>query len=472
MAAAVTGPPAPPAVARSAAQALRDVFVSAGYSGDEVRRVLQVETGLLLETTALPIARRRVAADETPLAALVALFLLGDPLEEPERRLGPGAAQLLAAGLAREDSGRLRRQVAVVPHDDILIASDDPHGDVGAAYVPEVSRSSATLGSLTVRKRVERALDVGTGNGIQAVLASRHSESVVATDVSERALAFAEFNCTLNGVDNVELRLGSFLEPVVDERFGLVVSNPPFAISPDNELVFRDSGLGRDRVSENLTLALPSVLDPDGFASMTASWIVDGDDVATRPCEWIERAAGDGWLLHDAPVDPLTSIAGWTGGGDEAATERWLDYFAREGIERVAYGVLVLRPRRGDGWTRSRRLPEGCTAAGPHLERLFAGVDTAATDLPPVPLMLAPDVDIEQVIRRSPEGWQLAHARLRLTGGLPFETSVDDSVLDLVRNLDGRPLASLLAPLPPAERAEVVAVARGLVELGFLVPVE
>ena len=254
----MSDPPQPPAVARSAAGALRDVFSSAGYRGDDARRVLQVETGLLLDAGALPIARRRVAAHETPLAALVSLFLIGDPLEEPERRLGPGAEHLVAAGLAREDSGTLRRQVAVVPHDDILIASDDPHGDVGGAYVPEVSRSSATLGSLTVRKRVERALDIGTGNGIQAVLASRHSESVVATDVSERALAFAEFNCALNGVDNVELRLGSFLEPVAGERFGLVVSNPPFAISPDNELVFRDSGLGRDRVSENLALALPS----------------------------------------------------------------------------------------------------------------------------------------------------------------------------------------------------------------------
>ena len=144
--------------------------------------------------------------------------------------------------------------MTVVPHDDVLIASDDPQGTIGGDYVPEVARASATLASLTIRKPVERALDVGTGNGIQAVLAARHAAAVVATDVSERALAFAEFNCALNGADNVELRLGSFLEPVAGERFGLVVSNPPFAISPENDLVFRDSGLGRDRVSEDLLL--------------------------------------------------------------------------------------------------------------------------------------------------------------------------------------------------------------------------
>ena len=457
---------------RPAAQALRDVFVSAGYRGDEARRVLEVEGGLLLDADSLPIARRRVAAHDTSLAALVSLFLLGEALEEPEARLGDGAELLVAAGLAREEAGALRRQLTLVPHDDVLIASDDPRGNIGADYVPEVARSSATLASLTVRKPVDRALDVGTGNGIQAVLAARHAGSVVATDISERALAFAEFNCALNGAHNVELRQGSFLEPVAGERFGLIVSNPPFAISPENDLLFRDSGLGRDRVSEDLLLSLPSVLEPDGFASMSASWIVEGDDSSARPREWLERAGCDGWVLNEESVDALTSTVIWTGGADDAKTDRWLEYFGRERIDRVAFGVLVLRPSRGAGWTRARMLPSGLGAGGPHLERLFAGVDTSETELAAAPLMLAPDVDIEQVIRRSPTGWQLAQARLRLTGGLPFETSVDDSVLELVRALDGRPLASILATMRPDERPEVIAVARGLLELGFLVPVE
>lgn len=465
-------PPGPPAVARHDAQALRDVFVSAGYRGDEARRLLQVETGLLPDAAELPIARRRAAAEQTPLAALVSVFLLGEPLEEPERRLGPAAEVLVAAGLAREEAGMLRRQVAVVPHDDVLIASDDPHGTVGASYVPEVSRSSVTLASLTLRRPVERALDVGTGNGIQAVLASRHAGAVVATDVSERALAFAELNCALNGVDNVELRVGSFLEPVAGERFGLVVSNPPFAISPDHELVFRDSGLGRDRVSEELALSLPSVLEPDGSASMAAAWIVEGEDSSGRPRAWLQRSECEGWVLYEEPVDPLASAVGWIGSADAAAIDRWLDYFGREQIERVAFGVLVLRPARGQGWTRSRHLPDTLQPAGPHLERLFAGACLTEAELAAAPLMLAPDVDIEEVIRRSPEGWELARAALKLTGGLQFETSVDESVLELVRNLDGRPLASVLEELPEDEQADVIAVARELLELGFLVPVE
>jgi hypothetical protein len=73
---------------------------------------------------------------------------------------------------------------------------------------------------------------------------------------------------------------------------------------------------------------------------------------------------------------------------------------------------------------------------------------------------------------RSDSGWTVRHASLRLAGGLGIETTVDDAVVDLVRALDGRPLASLLATVPPAGREDVLRVVRGLLELGLLVAVE
>ena len=63
-----------------------------------------------------------------------------------------------------------------------------------------------------------------------------------------------------NGVANVEFRAGSFLEPVEGERFGVVAAHPPYVVSPESEFLFRDSGLGRARVSERLVRALPGVL--------------------------------------------------------------------------------------------------------------------------------------------------------------------------------------------------------------------
>src|SRR5699024_12333272 len=94
-----------------------------------------------------------------------------------------------------------------------------------------VGGASLTLARITPRTRVGRVLDLGCGGGIQALHAARHAEHVVATDLSERALAVAAFNAALNGIE-VELRQGSLLEPVAGARLGPIVPNPPFVITP------------------------------------------------------------------------------------------------------------------------------------------------------------------------------------------------------------------------------------------------
>ena len=66
-------------------------------------------------------------------------------------------------------------------------------------------------------------------------------------------------NAGLNGVSTgstsgrIEVREGSFFEPVRGETFDLVVTNPPFVISPatGERLVYRDSGLPGDAVVEH-----------------------------------------------------------------------------------------------------------------------------------------------------------------------------------------------------------------------------
>ena len=147
-------------------------------------------------------------------------FYRGLDVEEADRALQPlGVTGLEQLRLVEVEGSLVRASVRLVPHDELAVASD-LSGDPGAEHVAGVHRPSATLGHLTVRRPVERALDLCTGCGIQALLASRHAGRVVATDVNERALEFAAFNAAVNGVENIELRRGSFLEPVRGERSG------------------------------------------------------------------------------------------------------------------------------------------------------------------------------------------------------------------------------------------------------------
>jgi release factor glutamine methyltransferase len=76
-------------------------------------------------------------------------------------------------------------------------------------------------------------LELGTGSGAIAVSAAKGgARSVTVVDVSRRALATAWLNARINGV-RVTPRRGDLFSPVADERFDLIVSNPPYLPSHD-----------------------------------------------------------------------------------------------------------------------------------------------------------------------------------------------------------------------------------------------
>ena len=120
----------------------------------------------------------------------------------------------------------------------------------------------------------------------------RTRSTVVATDVNQRALRLTRFNAELNEVaDRIEVRDGSFFEPVAGELFDLVATNPPFVISPatGERLVYRDSGLPGDRVVEHIVRGIPDVLADGGTGQVLANWMIHRD----RP--WDERLAE--WIV-------------------------------------------------------------------------------------------------------------------------------------------------------------------------------
>ena len=100
-----------------------------------------------------------------------------------------------------------------------------------ADHVLGVSPASTSLAQLTTRREVGRALDLGTGCGVQSLHLSAHAGVVVATDVNPRALAITAFNAALNEIE-VDVRAGSLWDPVAEDAFDLVTTNPPFVISP------------------------------------------------------------------------------------------------------------------------------------------------------------------------------------------------------------------------------------------------
>jgi methylase of polypeptide subunit release factors len=471
---------------------VRLIFDEAGYRADRIQERLGTSDRALAEGPDRPVYLRRLGESDA-LALLIRMLLLDVAVEREvaERILGVDAVALLERVILVEtdEEGRVDGTVRVVPHEHLLVASDR-YAEGHADHVAAVHGPSATLSHLTVRRPVGRALDVGTGNGIQALLAAAHAERVVATDINERALAFTAFNAALNGIDNVELRSGSFFEPVAGEQFDLVVTNPPYVISPESSFLFRDSGLPKDVVSEQVARALPAHVAEGGFGSVMVSWVrEDDDDPTARPASWVEGSGCDALIVYTGSDEPLSIAAQWNrdvrpdAAAYAAAIDRWVDYFATEGIREIAFGCIVLRrraPERFPNWVRTTQMPaRRLERSGEQLERIFGAHDYLAgiadeRALLDERLRIADDVAVEQRLQLGEDGWQLRAAEMSITRGMRFTAELDDVTTALVLGLDGRRSVREALPDPDDRHTREsldelgIRLARRMLEVGFL----
>jgi len=131
-----------------------------------------------------------------------------------------------------------------------------------------ITGSTEFLANVTVRRPSRLTLDLGTGTGVQALLTAAHSERVIAVDINPRALAFARFNAQLNGFKNIEFIEGDLFLAVEGQSFDLIISNPPFMISPANQCLYRDNPLEGDELVRNMIREMPRFLNQNGFGQV------------------------------------------------------------------------------------------------------------------------------------------------------------------------------------------------------------
>ena len=391
--------------------------------------------------------------DDSPLATCVRLCLLQLPvdLRAAGAALTPAALDaLVALRLAEVDGSLLRPRARIVPAEELLMAFDgfargvdDPVGFV-APYTPTAS----WLAALTPRRRAARALDVGTGNGIHALLAAAHCDHVIATDVNHRALAFTEINAAMNGVRNVETRLGSLFDPVAGEQFDLITCNAPYVVSPESRWQYRDGGLPADELSQRVVEQAAAALADDGLASLLVSWVAASEDEPDeRVVGWLAHSRCDAWVLGLEGADPLAHAAGWNehlAVDPEAygeALDQWMAYFDRLGVGWISEGAVLLHRRAGTKYTIRLDSAESdeLEFAGEQIERVFASHARLAElrdddALLEETVVLAPEVRIDRVVQpgeREPE------TVLALEEGTHVEFELDPDVAEVIGVLDG-----------------------------------
>ena len=469
---------------QEAAAAVGDTLRAIGYDEEAIEDRLG-EDGIATEGGEALVHALRLEPDE--LGDAIRLLLLARPVP---RSSFAAASELVRLGLATEEATLLVPRARIVPTEGVYLTFDtfsdgenDPPGWV-ASFTP----TAYWLASLTLRRHVARAVDIGTGNGVHALLAARHAGHVIATDINPRALAFTEISAGLNGLDNVETRLGSLFEPVAGETFDLITCNAPFVISPTARWQYRDAGYPGDEFSRLVVTSAAAHLADDGFASVLVSWLAASeDDPDEHVHEWLDGNGCDAWILALAGSDPVDHAAGWNDhlssdpDAYAAAIDEWTSYFAELGAGWISEGGVVMHKRAGDRHSvRADSVDEDeLEFASDQIDRVFTALARIARDGDAVldgRLRLVEETRFDQELDRTgavrstllvlDEGtcsdWELSVEEADVLVALDGATTLDQAVARVARRDD-------LSKHEAAElRRDVRELARDLLETGAL----
>ncbi len=480
---------------------LRAALTRAGFTVDAVYALIGDDAHRALGRNQI-VPALRATRGEGDLATLVRLFALQVPVDRRRAAAAlPGLVEpLVAAGMLQASGGEVRALVDIRPygdetHDWWIVCDPTPglnsaQAPMDPAHVLGISEASSSLAQLTVRMPVGRALDLGTGCGVQALHLAQHAETVVATDVNPRALQMARLTASLNQLD-IDVRDGSLFEPVAGERFDLIATNPPFVISPPGAdvLVYRDSGMPGDSVVRHLVENAEAHLNVGGWCQILANWAHRGGrDWRGDLEEWFSGSELDAWVLQRELIDPAAYVEMWLADAGLATApdyiqryDAWLDWFAAERIDAVGFGWLSMRRtsespvRRFEAWTGEIAPPIGPSVQswGNCVDVLRNLEESALLDRAWVH---APDL-VEET--RGPVGAEHPESIvLRLQQGIRRARQVDTVEAGLVSASDGDltagqildALAILLERDASELRTTYVASVRELAVDGFLLP--
>jgi SAM-dependent methyltransferase len=245
------------------------------------------------------------AAGSARLALLVRIFLFSQalPRAEVEPLIDAAALEsLMALDVFRSAVFSADRKtesyyspVFLYPVTGLLIASDRHNHPDGSAFLPppDIVFPAINAGSLAFLRIIPKtqtasALDLCSGSGVAALALNHCAERVVASDITARAVHFADFNRLLNRCNRVEVRQGDLYSGVAGEMFDRIVAHPPYVPSLSKTVIYRDGGETGETLVRRIVEALPQHLRPGGtYYSMCVGLDTDEGGFEQRVRSWL-----------------------------------------------------------------------------------------------------------------------------------------------------------------------------------------
>lgn len=381
-----------------AIERLRERLLDADYTLEGVAEHLgQPALDGLARNSTMPLLAA-VEGDDSIHATMARLWMAQDSVTQAEAKVALGdLAVWVENGMVDIDGDQVRATVVIRPYGAEASAqtvafegwvAHDPLPNLNGRqdrpasdFVLGVSPASTTLAQLSNRRSAQRALDLGTGCGVQSLHLAQHADHVVSTDINQRALATARLTGLLNEID-FDLREGSLYEPVANETFDLIVSNPPFVMSPPTgeRLIYREGSHTGDDLVRDVVMGAAQRLTDGGTAQFLCNWANTDQPWEERLASWIEPGRCDAFVIEREKLDVFEYIEMWLADAGVAGAPNyrqrfraWLDYFDHLGITGVSMGWISLyqagraQPKmQFETWPHAVHQPVGAALAAHH----------------------------------------------------------------------------------------------------------
>lgn len=351
-------------------QKLKDLGLAAG----KIHELLGLEDPAdlyPLEYRYLPLFEERSAESDALLNHIIRLFVLGLPGKRAniEQALGTADLELLCdLGFCCIEQSVIHANFTLLPFEDLLIATDKVFLNIDECgrdqylssdnLVWRLDKTSYIMSRGLVRTPCKSALDLGCGSGLQSLLLSCYAEKVTGVDINPRAINLAGFNARLNGITNVEFICGDLYQPVNDQKFDRIVSNPPSApglVKAWN----REGGISGRELVEEIISGVRNHLEYGGICQTTLHLGYNEDKDITL---WLEKYLPEkefrNFILRHGDDDEkeaaeyaLQEAYQKSGPRDYQTFQRTYQIYRAglkaAGIERIAFGLLSAKFMEG-----------------------------------------------------------------------------------------------------------------------------
>lgn len=417
---------------------IRELLRLSGYikAAIQLSNVNKQTAEIANKTSLLDMLLTLFLSNETVVADVVRKYIKPEIIEN-----------WLKTGVIYQTGTLMMAGVRFVPYKELIICHEPmQEEDKQNRYrVMNCSGSSQFLDYLTIRKQSKLTLDMGTGVGVLALLAAKHSEKVIAVDINFRALQFARFNAQMNGLTNIQFIQGDMFTALKEQQFDLIFNNPPYVISPDNTKFYRDNPLPGDELLKQTVQDVPRYLCKGGFAQVISDWIQpDNQSWVNRFEGWFKNNHCDNWILRNRDMENSRYIDKWIECDDsserEKRTRQWLDYFKQHRVASIGFGLITMRRSQtnGSSITIDESMPLITDNAGNHISRSFQVMDYLKNlnkdkDLLKQHIRVSPYLVLnQQSVPQADDTWQIMNAEMHLTNGLQYKAKISREIMDII----------------------------------------